>query len=225
MGASKTAANTAVTNPYIKVVDNESYREQFRLIGGTNITVSSDANKNITISGTAVSSNDVKQSIASNSVFRPVLFANTTGSNAPGASYDHTTITGETHYSSGLRVNMANGDIVSAGKINSSGFYQTSDIRLKNVIRNMSISRQDIESIPTFYFKYKNSDRLDIGTSAQEVQKIFPELVDKNPTNGTLTIQYDKFGIIALEIIKNQFKELDNLRKEVELLKSRYNGR
>ena len=120
---------------------------------------------------------------------------------------------------------MANGDIVSAGRVNSSGFYQTSDIRLKNVIRNMSVSRQDIESIPTFYFKYKNSDRLDIGTSAQEVQKIFPELVDKNPTNGILTIQYDKFGIIALEMIKNQFKELDNLRKEVELLKSRYNGR
>ena len=50
MGASGTAANTAVTsNPYIKVVDNESYREQFRLLGGSNVTITSDASKNITI--------------------------------------------------------------------------------------------------------------------------------------------------------------------------------
>ena len=49
MGASGTAANTAVTSPYIKVVDNESYREQFRLIGGSNVTITSDASKNITI--------------------------------------------------------------------------------------------------------------------------------------------------------------------------------
>ena len=49
MGASGTTANTAVTSPYIKVVDNESYREQFRLVGGSNVTITSDASKNITI--------------------------------------------------------------------------------------------------------------------------------------------------------------------------------
>ena len=57
MGASGTAANTAVTSPYIKVVDNESYREQFRLVGGSNVTITSDASKNITITAVNTDTN------------------------------------------------------------------------------------------------------------------------------------------------------------------------
>lgn len=33
-------------------MDNESYREQFRLVGGSNVTITSDASKNITIKAT-----------------------------------------------------------------------------------------------------------------------------------------------------------------------------
>ena len=51
-GASGTATNAAVTSPYIKVTDNNTYRNQIRLLGSGATTVSSDANGNITISST-----------------------------------------------------------------------------------------------------------------------------------------------------------------------------
>ena len=51
-GASGTAANAAATNPYLKVTDSETYRNQVRFVGGGATTVSSDANGNITISST-----------------------------------------------------------------------------------------------------------------------------------------------------------------------------
>ena len=51
-GASGTAANAAATNPYLKVTDDNTYRNQVRFVGSGATTVSSDANGNITISST-----------------------------------------------------------------------------------------------------------------------------------------------------------------------------
>lgn len=51
-GASGTAANAAATSPYIKITDDNTYRNQIRLVGSGATTVTSDANGNITISST-----------------------------------------------------------------------------------------------------------------------------------------------------------------------------
>lgn len=51
-GASGTAANSATTSPYIKVTDDNTYRNQIRLLGGGATSVSSDAFGNITITST-----------------------------------------------------------------------------------------------------------------------------------------------------------------------------
>lgn len=51
-GASGTVENSAVSNPYIKIVDDSTYRNQIRLIGSGTTSISSDASGNITISST-----------------------------------------------------------------------------------------------------------------------------------------------------------------------------
>lgn len=51
-GASGTAANSETTSPYIKVTDDDTYRNQIRLLGGGATSVSSDASGNITITST-----------------------------------------------------------------------------------------------------------------------------------------------------------------------------
>ena len=56
-GASGTAANSTATSPYIKITDDNTYRNQIRLVGSGATTVSSDENGNITISST---DNDTK---------------------------------------------------------------------------------------------------------------------------------------------------------------------
>ena len=52
VGASGTNSNAAVTNPYVKVLDNTTYRSQIQLKGGGATTVSSDANGVVTITST-----------------------------------------------------------------------------------------------------------------------------------------------------------------------------
>ena len=56
-GASGTATNTALSNPYIKVTDDNSYRNQIQLFGGSNVTVASDANGRITINSSYTNTN------------------------------------------------------------------------------------------------------------------------------------------------------------------------
>ena len=51
-GASGTAANAAASNPYVKITDDNTYRNQIQIKGSGATTVSSDANGVITISST-----------------------------------------------------------------------------------------------------------------------------------------------------------------------------
>jgi hypothetical protein len=51
-GTSKTTTNTAATNPYLKVVDDNTYRSQIQFIGSGSTAITSDANGKITISST-----------------------------------------------------------------------------------------------------------------------------------------------------------------------------
>ena len=113
--------------------------------------------------------------------------------------------------------------LTSTSSITASGFYQSSDIRLKNVIEPLKVNIKDILNIPSFYFSYKDKNRVNIGTSAQEVQKVFPEIVSTD-SKGTLSVEYDKFGLIALELIKTQQKEIDSLKYELNNLKLKIDG-
>lgn len=51
-GASGTAANSAISNPYLKVADDNTCRNQVRFIGAGATSISSDASGNITITST-----------------------------------------------------------------------------------------------------------------------------------------------------------------------------
>lgn len=52
VGASGTAATAAASNPYLKVTDDNTYRNQVRFVGAGATTVASDASGNITITST-----------------------------------------------------------------------------------------------------------------------------------------------------------------------------
>ena len=65
------------------------------------------------------------------------------------------------------------------------------------------------------YYRWKDDKNgvLHIGTSAQEVQKIYPELVTELE-DGTLSVAYDKLSIVAL-------KGIDLLNDKVKSLEAR----
>lgn len=95
------------------------------------------------------------------------------------------------------------------------GFYETSDARLKEFGNDIDVDLTKLSQLPKKYFTWKDSDdkNIHIGTSAQAVQEIYPELVSENE-NGTLSVAYDKLSIVAL-------KAIDKLNEEITTLKDK----
>ena len=64
------------------------------------------------------------------------------------------------------------------------------------------------------YYTLKNDEKqeLQIGTIAQDVQKIYPEVVDVQK-DGSLAVSYSRLNIIALSAI-------DELKKRIDILEN-----
>ena len=103
-----------------------------------------------------------------------------------------------------------------------SSVYQTSDDRSKDYIGDVEIPLSDILRIPlkTFTYKDDESKSIKIGTSAQELQKIAPALVDEG-ADGALSVDYSKLSIIALNAIHHLNAENAMLKKRLDELTSR----
>ena len=151
-----------------------------------------------------------------------------------GATYNNQTYTAGTNLSLSGNTFSLNSTI-SLTRVNaSSGFFQTSDKRLKSNIKPLDHSLEDICSIPTDSFILNGKN--DFGTIAQEVEDKFPELVsearlkesdvdepskfDKVEINGesyvlVKEVDYSKLSILAIEGIKLLKKEIEDLKKQL----------
>lgn len=115
------------------------------------------------------------------------------------------------------------GNIGVSGSISSSlGFYQTSDERLKEFKGDINVDLDKLLLLPKKYFNWKldRNGKMEIGTSAQEVQKMYPELVTTD-LDGKLVVAYDKLSIVALraiDILNSKNKELESRIERLERL-------
>ena len=137
-----------------------------------------------------------------------------------------------------------NGTITSSGNI--TAFQTLSDERLKTRIANISESLNKIDKLNGFYYKVNElghsygiiSTEREIGLSAQEVQKVLPELVDIAPFDkikdkddktvsksgeNYLSISYERLAPLFVEAIKELNEKNKLLTNENMELKEKYN--
>lgn len=96
----------------------------------------------------------------------------------------------------------------------------TSDMRLKNVQQDLSMSIDDIANAPLFLFKWREGgDSLThVGSSAQYWKEKVPELVSEaNDDIKTLSLEYEVLGTASSITIA---KEVVSLKEEIKLLKA-----
>ena len=83
-------------------------------------------------------------------------------------------------------------------------------------------SLENLSKLPKKYYTWKddpNSGR-QLGVVAQDVQKLYPELVDINTDTGYLSLAYDKLSVIALEAIDVLNEKNNELEKRINKLES-----
>ena len=89
---------------------------------------------------------------------------------------------------------------------------------MKDFGEDIKIDFDVLKSIPKKYFTWKDDEekKSNIGTSAQAIQKIYPELV--SDSDGTLVVDYNKLSVIALAAIDKLCDEKKALEERVERL-------
>ena len=110
---------------------------------------------------------------------------------------------------------------------NPSGWTTTSDMRLKKNIRPLGNVLERIKKIDGVTYEWKAEEFPEknfekgkqIGIIAQKVEKSFPELVTTD-NEGYKALAYDRFTAVLLEAIKEQQKEIEALRKEIDAVKA-----
>ena len=96
----------------------------------------------------------------------------------------------------------ATAGIWSDGYVSAKGQNTSSDIRLKEFIKDVYLSVSDISHAPSMLFKWKSGGGFDIGSSAQYWQRLLPNAVKER--NGFLEMQYANIALIsAISLAKN----------------------
>ena len=106
--------------------------------------------------------------------------------------------------------------LLSAYKLYAGTFiYQSSDLRLKKDIHPLTDSLEKIMRLKPVNFKFKANNEQSEGFIAQDIEKIYPELVSENP-NGMKAVNYE--GLIAplIKAVQELKLENDELRRDLE---------
>ena len=103
------------------------------------------------------------------------------------------------------------------------GFFETSDERLKNVIKPLDTDLEKLKDIRKVYFEWKDksskTEGTQIGILAQDIQKIYPEIVDTNDDH--LSVSYEKLSVIALDAVDKLYEKHKKLQADHEELEKR----
>ena len=125
---------------------------------------------------------------------------------------------------------MYNGDLKGSFNDANGDYSASSDRRLKKNIEDMEpvLDKVNQLSPKTYHFKTQaDSDKRNIGFIAQEVLEVFPESVTYSESKDVYGVDYNDFAVVSIqaiqeltEIVKDQQKQIDELRLELESAKS-----
>jgi hypothetical protein len=110
------------------------------------------------------------------------------------------------------------------GNINCNGTVYASDVRFKNNIKDLNNSLLKLTALRGVSYDYNPEfkqargfdDKHQLGVIAQEVEKLFPELVNTG-SDGYKAVDYAKFAPVFIEAIKEQ-------QAQIEILKTQNNS-
>ena len=106
-----------------------------------------------------------------------------------------------------------------SGDIGATSFQYNSDRSLKKNIETIKDPLNKILQLRGVTFNWKKDDKASVGVIAQEVEKVFPELVTES--NGIKSVGYGNLVGPLIEAVKVQQKEINNLEARINILEKK----
>ena len=124
---------------------------------------------------------------------------------------------------------FSSGSLVEVDLVRSKGdviALYTSDERLKDDIQYILDPVSKVKQLNGVEFTWNSSQsyhevgKKDIGIIAQDLQKVYPELVESS-SNGYLGVKYERLVGLLIEAVKEQSKEIQDLQTRMKLLENK----
>lgn len=112
----------------------------------------------------------------------------------------------------------SDGEIFCNTNVVAASFSESSDERLKDFKEDIKLDFEALKKLPKKYFEWiEKPGKLELGTSAQEVQKLYPEIVLEGK-DGYLSVDYGKLSVVALKAIDELYDKNKELEERIERL-------
>ena len=105
------------------------------------------------------------------------------------------------------------------GPVQATVFYYSSDRRWKENIQAITNPLDKILALNGYSFDWKKTGKKDIGIIAQEVEKVFPELVATN-NEGYKSVEYANLVAPLIEAIKELNTKVESQAKQIQTLQN-----
>lgn len=116
-----------------------------------------------------------------------------------------------------------NGNAVVHGTVTANGVLLTSDERLKKDIKPLGVALEKLQNLTPYSYRWKDpakSNDPQIGLMAQEVEKVFPDLVHTDEV-GMKSIAYVQLIPLLLKALQEQQAMLQALQSRIENLENK----
>jgi hypothetical protein len=105
-------------------------------------------------------------------------------------------------------------------KVGGNGYFsgtltEASSLAIKENIENFTPSIDKINKIRPVKYNKKGSDKKEIGLIAEELEELFPELVEKDENGNPSGVNYSRAVTVLLGGFKELYKELQEIKKRI----------
>lgn len=104
----------------------------------------------------------------------------------------------------------------SSGEVSATDFNSTSDINLKENIKEIDNALDLVSKMRGVKYTWKNNNKSGVGVIAQEIEKILPEVVSNR--DEYMTVSYGNIVGVLVEAIKEQQQQINQLNSIVKKL-------
>ena len=124
-----------------------------------------------------------------------------------------------TNGSVGIGTSVANceldvvGNVCVTGVVTATDFNSLSDLKLKDNVEIIESPVDTVMKIEGVNFNWKESGKLSMGVIAQQLEETLPQLVSGNEIK---TVNYNGLVGLLIEVVKDQQKQIDELRSKID---------
>ena len=98
---------------------------------------------------------------------------------------------------------------------------ETSTRELKEDIQPLENQLEKIKQLQPVEFTWKKDKKKDFGLIAEEVEEIYPYLVEHDSDDNLIGVKYSKFTSVLIKALQEQQHQIDELKEEITHLKNK----